>query len=163
MRKHFRRRVATVKRPTSKKSLSDSSNNTLYTRVNGLTGQIDGNISLETLPSLDTLVELDEMSDGEFSRALQAGELSELVVIRPDIELNSSSFLDESVLEDTKAALDARSGSTILKDPLDPFYSLVKEFQDVVCHNPPSVLPPDRGVRHEFDLVPGTKYCVTRQ
>ena len=33
----------------------------------------------------------------------------------------------------------------------------------MVCHNPPSVLPPDRGVRHEIDLVPGTKYCVTRQ
>ena len=33
----------------------------------------------------------------------------------------------------------------------------------VVCHNLPSALPPDRGVRHEIDLVPGTKYCVTRQ
>ena len=33
----------------------------------------------------------------------------------------------------------------------------------MVCHNPPSVLPPDRCVRHEIDLVPGTKYCVTRQ
>ena len=51
----------------------------------------------------------------------------------------------------------------ILEDPLDPFYPLVKEFQDVVCHNSPSVLPHDRGVRHEINLVPGTKYCVTRQ
>ncbi|KAJ0393617.1 hypothetical protein ATCC90586_008137 [Pythium insidiosum] len=25
------------------------------------------------------------------------------------------------------------------------------------------MLPPDRGVRHEIDLVPGSKYCVTRQ
>ena len=33
----------------------------------------------------------------------------------------------------------------------------------MVCHNPPSGLPPDRGVRHEIDLVPGTKYCVTQQ
>ena len=33
----------------------------------------------------------------------------------------------------------------------------------MVCHNPPSVLPTDRGVRHEIDMVPGTKYCVTRQ
>ena len=33
----------------------------------------------------------------------------------------------------------------------------------MVCHDPPSVLPPDRGARHEIDLVPGTKYCVTRQ
>ena len=32
-----------------------------------------------------------------------------------------------------------------------------------MCHDPSSVLPPDRGVRHEIDLVPGTKYCFTRQ
>ena len=89
------------------------------------------------------------MSDGEFSQDLKTGDLTELVVIRPYIELNSSSFMDESVLEDIKAALSARSGSRSLKILLDPFYPLVKEFQDVVCHNPPSVLPPDRGVRHE--------------
>ena len=33
----------------------------------------------------------------------------------------------------------------------------------MVCHNPSSGLPPDGGVRHEINLVPGTKYCVTRQ
>ena len=33
----------------------------------------------------------------------------------------------------------------------------------MVCQNLPSELPPDRGVRHEIDLVPGAKYCVTRQ
>ena len=60
-------------------------------------------------------------------------------------------------------ALSARSGSSILKDSHHPFYSLVKEFQDVVCHDSPSVLPPNRGVRHEIELVPGTKYCVIRQ
>ena len=27
----------------------------------------------------------------------------------------------------------------------------------MVCHNPSSFLPPDRGVRHEIDLVPDTK------
>ncbi|KAG6587032.1 reverse transcriptase [Phytophthora cinnamomi] len=27
----------------------------------------------------------------------------------------------------------------------------------------PATLPPDRGVRDEIDLVPGAKYCVTRQ
>ncbi|GMG17870.1 unnamed protein product [Phytophthora fragariaefolia] len=39
----------------------------------------------------------------------------------------------------------------------------MKEFEDVVSKDPPSQLPPDRGIRHEIDLVPGTKYCVTRQ
>ena len=56
----------------------------------------------------------------------------------------------------------ARSGSSILKKT-DPFYPLVKEFQYVVCHHPPSFLPPDRGVHQEIDLVSGNKYCVTQQ
>ena len=63
-----------------------------------MTGQVDGNASLETLPSLGTLFELDEIYDGEFSQALKGGDLSEWVVIRPDVDLNSLSLLDESVL-----------------------------------------------------------------
>lgn len=29
--------------------------------------------------------------------------------------------------------------------------------------NPPAILFPDRGIRHDIGLVPGTKYCVTQQ
>ena len=47
-------------------------------------------------------------------------------------------------------AIAARSGYDIIKDPLDPFNPLVKECQNMVCHDSPSVLPPDRGVRHEL-------------
>ncbi|GMF35060.1 unnamed protein product [Phytophthora fragariaefolia] len=103
------------------------------------------------------------MSFDDFGEALQADELAEVVVIRPEEELNSSSLLDEDVLEDTKKALNARSGLEILMNPSDPFYPVLREYQDVVSQEPPSGLPPDRGVRHEIDLVPGTKYCVTRQ
>ena len=69
------RQVATVKRQAPVQSHSDNSD-TLYTLVNGVTGQVEGNVSLETLQSLDDLCELDEMSDGEFSQVLKAGDLS---------------------------------------------------------------------------------------
>uniref|UniRef100_H3GYR8 Reverse transcriptase domain-containing protein n=1 Tax=Phytophthora ramorum TaxID=164328 RepID=H3GYR8_PHYRM len=128
-----------------------------------LTGEVAGDVSLEAVPAADALLELDEMSIAEFGEALKAGELAEVAIIQPEDELNSSSLMDETVLEDTKQALSARSGSAILKDPSDPYYPLVKEYQDVVSNDPPSGLPPDRGVRHEIDLVPGTKSCVTRQ
>ncbi|KAG3063021.1 hypothetical protein PI124_g22332 [Phytophthora idaei] len=78
-------------------------------------------------------------------------------------ELNPSSVLDEDVLEEMKKRRKARLDSEVLKNPKDPVYPLVKEFADVVFKDPPSQLPPNRGVRHEIDLVPGTKYCVTRQ
>ena len=57
------RQVATVKRQASEQSHSDNSD-TIYTLVNGVTGQVESNVSLETLPSLDAICELDEISDG---------------------------------------------------------------------------------------------------
>ena len=58
--------MATVKSQASVQPHSDNSD-TLYTLFNGVTGQVEGNVSLKTLPSLEALCELDEMSDGEFS------------------------------------------------------------------------------------------------
>ena len=121
------RRRATLRCKASVISPSDNSE-MLYTLVNGLTGDVDGNISLEAVPAGDALLELDEMSVDEFSQALKAGDLTEVVVTRLDDELNSSSLMDESVIEDTKSAPSARSGSSILKNLSDPYYLLIKEF-----------------------------------
>ncbi|GMF37200.1 unnamed protein product [Phytophthora fragariaefolia] len=135
----------------------------LYTLVIGVAGGVDGDINLGAVATLAALLELVEMSFDEIGEALKAGELAEVVIIRPVEELNSSSLLDEAILENAKKALNARSGSEILRNPSDPFYPVNREYRYVVSKEPPSGLPPDRGVRHEIDLVPGTKYCVTRQ
>ncbi|KAE8905509.1 hypothetical protein PF003_g10757 [Phytophthora fragariae] len=80
------------------------------------------------------------------------------------MELNSLSFMGPEVLEDGRTSQrQTRYSAAILKDPSDPYYALLKVFSDVVSGDPPSVLPPDRGVRHEIDLVLGSKYCTTRQ
>ncbi|KAE9214779.1 hypothetical protein PF004_g14943 [Phytophthora fragariae] len=41
--------------------------------------------------------------------------------------------------------------------------STAREFADVFPDKIPAELPADRGVRHDIDLAPGSKYCVTRQ
>ena len=50
-----------------------------------------------------------------------------------------------------------------LKNSNNPVFDLAKEFEDIFPESIPPVLPADRGVRHEIDLVPGSKYCITRQ
>ncbi|GMF52218.1 unnamed protein product [Phytophthora fragariaefolia] len=71
--------------------------------------------------------------------------------------------MDSEVLEDERTSTrQTRYGAAILKDPSDSYYPLLKEFSDVVSDDPPSVLPPDRVVRHEIDLVPRAPSTVPR-
>ncbi|KAG3071164.1 hypothetical protein PI125_g22813 [Phytophthora idaei] len=44
-----------------------------------------------------------------------------------------------------------------------PFYDVLREHKDVLPDEIPAELPQDKGIQHEIDLVPGTKYCVTGQ
>ncbi|POM62396.1 RNA-directed DNA polymerase [Phytophthora palmivora] len=79
---------------------------------------------------------------------LKAGEIAEMVLLKPETspeDLNSSSVMDEDVLEGFTKQRATRLGSEILKNPEDPVYPLVKEYSDVVSKHPPSQLPPDRG------------------
>jgi hypothetical protein len=52
------------------------------------------------------------------------------------------------------------SGSRLKSNPL---YEELVEFKDVFPESVTCELPKDKGIRHEIDLKPGTKYCVTRQ
>ncbi|POM72550.1 Pol protein, partial [Phytophthora palmivora] len=125
-----------------------------------------GAVHLEELPEVSALLNLEELSMKDFLVGLKAGEIAEMVLLNPETspeDLKPSSVMDEDVLEGFTKQRATRLGSEILKNPEDPVCPLVKEHFDVASKHPPSQLPPDRGVRHEIDLVPGTKYCVTRQ
>ncbi|POM72687.1 Pol protein [Phytophthora palmivora] len=100
-------------------------------------------VHLEALPEVSALLNLEELSMKDFLAKLKAGEIGEMVLLKLETspeDLNSSSVMDEDVME-----------------------GFTSSFSDVVPKHPLSQHPPDRGVRHEIDLVPSTKYCVTRQ
>ncbi|KAG2870640.1 hypothetical protein PC114_g27286 [Phytophthora cactorum] len=44
-----------------------------------------------------------------------------------------------------------------------PFYDVLRKHKDVLPDEIPAEFPQDKGIQHEIGLVPGTKYCVTRQ
>ncbi|KAG2772887.1 hypothetical protein PC129_g25214 [Phytophthora cactorum] len=98
-------------------------------------------VHLEPLPEVSELLNLKEMAVGDFLADLKAGEIAEVLLLKPETtpeELNPSSVLDEDVLEEMKKRREARLSSEVLKNPKDPVYPLVKEFAYVVSKDQPS-------------------------
>lgn len=108
---------------------------------------------------------LPELKYDAFLAELRIGDIAEICVPTPErriTELNSSSNADEAVLGTERQRRFNEQDWEALKG--NPVYGLAREYADVLLTDKtPTELPPDRGVRHEIDLEPGTKYCVTRQ
>ena len=116
------------------------------------------------LASAEKIVNLSEMTWELFLSELKDGTIHELVLPVPKenvVDCGSSSTMDESVLETDRKKRFASQGWDALKD--SPFYEVMWKHRNVFPAEVPSRLPADRGIRHEIDLEPGTKYCVTRQ
>ncbi|KAH9185340.1 hypothetical protein AeNC1_012685 [Aphanomyces euteiches] len=117
---------------------------------------------LDELPTrADEIVALPEMSFRSFTRLLHANEPLSIAVICTDDDgcLHTTSTMDTDVLDDADKT--ARTTWESLKT--SPYYDILKEYKDVFPDEVPAALPSGKGIRHEIDLVPGTKYCVTRQ
>ncbi|KAF1327941.1 Pol protein, partial [Globisporangium splendens] len=120
--------------------------------------------ALHELPSTaEAIVSLEEMSYELFLTDLERDQIREIVVPTAFTrsELCTSSTADESVLEPDKQKRFAAQDWDTVKG--SPYFDLLWEFKDVFPDKVPSALPVDRGIRHEIDLEPGSKYCVTRQ
>ncbi|KAH9135288.1 hypothetical protein AeRB84_019239 [Aphanomyces euteiches] len=94
------------------------------------------------------------MSFRSFTRLLAVNETLSIAVIcvEEDRTLHMTSTMDKEVLGD--ADKQARTSWTSLKT--SPYYDILLEYKDVLPDEVPAVLPSDKGIRHEIDLVPGT-------
>ncbi|NJI21331.1 RNA-directed DNA polymerase, partial [Aeromonas veronii] len=119
------------------------------------------------------LTSLPAMSWKRFTRDLHDGRIEQVCVLSDSERTKSESeelrqlFMGSTTeSEDTLSAKTKRErfeeqGWDSLKS--SPYYELLREYKDVLPEEIPAELPQDKGIQHEIDLVPGTKYCVTRQ
>ena len=99
-----------------------------------------------------------------FLAELKAGQIDELVVPTAFTRVedcHSSSTMDTTVLETDKKKRFATQRWEALRG--SPFFDVLWKHKRVFPDEVPCALPADRGIRHDIDLEPGTKYCVTRQ
>ncbi|GMF36232.1 unnamed protein product [Phytophthora fragariaefolia] len=119
------------------------------------------------------ITRLPGLSWKHFLRDLKAGEIEQICLL---ISSDQPAVLANTVSDDVSSSRPkaaepksvreerfAAQSWPALQDSNNPVYSLAREFEDIFPEKIPAELPAKRGVRHEIDLVPGSKYCVTRQ
>ncbi|KAG2967011.1 hypothetical protein PC118_g18838 [Phytophthora cactorum] len=123
--------------------------------------------------SASELTSLSAMSWMRFAKDLYDGCIKQICILS-DLERMKSEAEElrqlhatsttESVLtlsaKTKKERFDKQSWDSL---KASPFYDVLWEHKDVLPDEIPADLPQDKGIQHEIDLVPGTKYCVTRQ
>ncbi|KAG3124888.1 hypothetical protein PI124_g22386 [Phytophthora idaei] len=78
-------------------------------------------------------------------------------------QLHAASTTDSEDTLSAKTKKECFDGQSWDSLKASPFCDVLREHKDVLPDEIPTELPQDTGIQHEIDLVPGTKYCVTRQ
>ncbi|KAG2794070.1 hypothetical protein PC119_g25768 [Phytophthora cactorum] len=110
----------------------------LYTLVNGVTGEVDGDISLDSLPAVNALLDVHR----RVWRGLEDGRLSRS---GRDTTCGGVELLVRCRRRGPGGHQESAEREKWIGDPSDPFYPMLQEYTDVVSKNPPMGLPPDRG------------------
>ncbi|OWY99623.1 LOW QUALITY PROTEIN: Retrovirus Polyprotein, partial [Phytophthora megakarya] len=121
-----------------------------------------------------SIIQLPDLSWKHFLRDLKADEIEQICIIT-DADLVSPMVNAASASADIparpksaepKSAREERfetQSSDALRESGNPVHETAREFADIFTDKIPAELLADRGVHHEIDLAPGTKYCVARQ
>uniref|UniRef100_H3H5W9 Integrase catalytic domain-containing protein n=1 Tax=Phytophthora ramorum TaxID=164328 RepID=H3H5W9_PHYRM len=120
--------------------------------------------SITGLPGLSWKSFLRDLKAGDIEQVCQITDANPVsdemnAIAHDDTSSRPKSAEPKSAREERFAAQSWES----LKASGNPVYETAREFADVFPDKISAELPADRGVRHEIDLVPGSKYCVTRQ
>ncbi|KAE9164928.1 hypothetical protein PF004_g29667 [Phytophthora fragariae] len=125
---------------------------------------------LENPPTLASeLTSLPVTSWRRFARDLHDGRMEQICILSDVERVKCEAEELKQLVTEGADALSAKS----MKERFDeqgwdslkssPFYEVLREYKDVLPDDIPAELPQDKGVQHKIDLVPRTKYCVTRQ
>ncbi|KAF1326562.1 reverse transcriptase, partial [Globisporangium splendens] len=131
-------------------------------------GDVDAirHVKIENPPSsVQELISLPSMSKKTLERSLARGDIAQVCTIVEMVDegfVNTASSADADVLDEKtrKERFEEQSWDALKKNPV---YALAREYEDIFPDKVPDELPFDRGIRHEIDVLPGTKYCIARQ
>ncbi|KAG3006482.1 hypothetical protein PC119_g14941 [Phytophthora cactorum] len=122
--------------------------------------------------SASELTSLPAMSWMRFAKNLYDGRIEQICILS-DLErmkseaeelrqLHAASTTESEDTLSAKTKKERFDGQSWDSLKTNPFYDVLREHKDVLPDEIPAELPQDKGIQHEIDLVPGTKYCVTR-
>ena len=118
-----------------------------------------------------SIVRLPGLAWKSFLHELKEGDIVQVCLIVDETPLthdlnavSGSTAVDRPKSVEPKSAREERFAAQSwesLRSSGNPVYAVAREFADVFPDKIPAELPANRGIRHEIDLVPGSKYCVT--
>ncbi|KAE8975196.1 hypothetical protein PR001_g25776, partial [Phytophthora rubi] len=127
-------------------------------------------MKLENPPTLASeLTSLPVTSWRRFARDLHDGRIEQICILSDVERMKCEAEELKQLVTEGVDALSAKSKKERFDEQSwdslksSPFYEVFREYRDVLPDDIPAELPQDKGDKHEIDLVPGTKYCVTRQ
>ncbi|KAG4044249.1 hypothetical protein PC123_g20297 [Phytophthora cactorum] len=123
--------------------------------------------------SASELTSLSAMSWMRFAKDLYDGRIKQICIFS-DLErmkseaeelrqLHAASTTESEDTLSAKTKKERFDGQSWDSLKASPFYDVLREHKDVLPDEIPAELPQDKGIQLEIDLVPGTKYWVTRQ
>ncbi|KAG3230275.1 hypothetical protein PI124_g24626 [Phytophthora idaei] len=119
---------------------------------------------LTSLPAMIWMRFAKDLYDGRIEQICILSDLERMKSEAEELRQLHAASTTESVLtlsaKTKKERFDGQSWDSL---KTSPFYDVLREHKDVLPDEIPAELPQDKGIQHEIDLVPGTKYCVTRQ